>query len=68
MEVGPPQTITFDPAAIPAGAKLSFGILCVRDTQEAVVALIAKDSFTCRSEPITGAGHGSWAGYLLLRS
>ena len=71
MKVGPPQTLTFDPSAIPAGAKLSFGVLPVepRGYQVAVVTLIDEAAFSCSTAvPVNYPGGGdAWAGYLLLR-
>jgi hypothetical protein len=57
---GPPTsaspTITFNPSAIPAGAELSFGDFQLTPSQQqADVALINANSYTCTSTPPSGS-------------
>jgi hypothetical protein len=55
---GPP-TITFNPAAIPAGAELSIGdFQPSSSTQQASLTLIYAKSYTCTSDPNLGPGAG----------
>jgi hypothetical protein len=45
----PTRTMTINPAAIPAGAELSFGNFQSANTKQTVFALIDKGSYTCTS-------------------
>jgi hypothetical protein len=52
MRIGPPQTITFDPSAIPARTELSFGRFPLKlGAQMVAIALIDASSYTCSTIP-----------------
>jgi hypothetical protein len=58
-------TVTFHPAAMPAGTELSFGVFqLVPDKQEAVSQLINTSSYSCTSNPPSSPsqllGPGAW--------
>ena len=54
---GAPHTITFDPAAMPAGTELSFGFFQLTSGgQQLSFALIDASSYSCTSTPLGPAG------------
>lgn len=69
MRIGPPQRVTFDPAAIPAGTELSFGRFRLElRAQMVTMALIDASSYTCSTRPPSDRpGNGpSRLGYLRI--
>jgi hypothetical protein len=46
---GPVQAVVIKPAAMPAGAELSFGNFQLPNSTETTFVLIKKDSYTCTS-------------------
>jgi hypothetical protein len=57
-------TVTFNPAAMPAGAELSFGNFQLAHSQQTSFALIDTDSYTCTSTaPTTPPREGVILGY-----
>jgi hypothetical protein len=64
---GPVAAVTIDPAAMPAGTELSFGIFQLATSQQASFALIDTGSYTCTSTaptrpPYHGVMFGSSSG------
>jgi hypothetical protein len=54
-----PDTMTINPAALPAGAELSFGYFRLSSGQETVDTLIDTSSYTCASTaPVVWPGEG----------
>ena len=49
IQPGQGMTVTINPAAIPAGTELSFGIFQLADNLETTAALIGTGSYTCTS-------------------
>ena len=49
IQPGQPATVVIDPAAIPAGTELSFGIFQVANGGRAFITLIDTGSYTCTS-------------------
>ena len=49
IQPGQPATVVIDPAAIPAGTELSFGIFQVANGGQAFITLIDTGSYTCTS-------------------
>jgi hypothetical protein len=47
MQPGQPATVVIDPAAIPAGTELSFGIFQVANGGRAFITLVDPGSYTC---------------------
>jgi len=54
-------TITFNPAAMPAGAELSFGDFQLSSRQQADFMLVTTSSYTCTSTPPSGGLPGPGA-------
>jgi hypothetical protein len=58
------QSITFDPAAIPAGTELSFGRLRLKEHAQVVgIALVKAGSYSCSTRLSSELMHGEWLGY-----
>ncbi len=53
-----PMTLTINPAAIPDGAELSFGYFQASSSQEAIVALVTSNSYTCTNTAPTSPPAG----------